>query len=257
MKRRWNVSLWAGFLVTLTAPVTYLGVFVRFPVTRDFPWATLLIFGAGLTLIFRGLARAYREPGLYRGKIAGPILMSLGLGLLALFAFGTFYLPRQLPPSEGAPRAGHKAPDFTLPDADGRPVALSELLGSGAGGAGTASGVRLVAISVDPPEINREHCRKQGYTYTFLSDSKAEVIRRYDLLHAGAGPGGSDVSRPAEFLIDSTGTVRWVNLTESYVVRARPDRILKAVDDLGLAPRPRDRARRIVDTLPAPVLIGA
>ncbi len=102
-----------------------------------------------------------------------------------------------------------------------------------------ARGVRLVAISVDPPEINREHCRKQGYTYTFLSDTKSEVIRRYDLVHAGAGQDGGDVARPAEFLIDSTGTVRWVNLTHSLAVRARPEQILKAVDDLGLAPTPR------------------
>jgi len=52
-----------------------------------------------------------------------------------------------------------------------------------------ARGVRLAAISVDPPETNREHCRKQGYTYTFLSDPKAEVIRRYNLLHPRGGPG--------------------------------------------------------------------
>ena len=95
--------------------------------------------------------------------------------------------------------------------------------------------VRLLAISVDPPETNREHCRKQGYTYTFLSDTNSEVIRRYDLVHAGGGPAGADISRPAEFLIDSTGTVRWVNLTGSILVRARPEPILKAVDDLGLA----------------------
>jgi len=98
--------------------------------------------------------------------------------------------------------------------------------------------VRLVAISVDPPEINRDHCRKQGYTYTFLSDMKSEVIRLYDLEHAGGGPGGTDISRPAEFLIDATGTVRWANLTKSFIVRARPEEILKAVDDLGLAPEP-------------------
>ena len=95
--------------------------------------------------------------------------------------------------------------------------------------------VRLVAISVDPPEINLEHCRKQGYTYTFLSDTKSEAIRAYDLAHAGGGPGGADIGRPAEFLIDSTGTVRWVNLTDSILVRARPEQILKEVDGLGLA----------------------
>jgi len=99
--------------------------------------------------------------------------------------------------------------------------------------------VRLVGISVDPPEINREHCRREGYTFTFLSDTNSEVIRLYDLLHEGAGPEGRDISRPAEFLIDSAGAVRWVNLTNSFAVRARPDQVLKAVDELGLAPASR------------------
>ncbi len=97
-----------------------------------------------------------------------------------------------------------------------------------------ARGIRLVAISVDPPEVSRSHCQKQGYTYTFLSDPKAEVIRRYDLLHAGAGPNGADIARPAEFLVDSRRIVRWVNLTEDVRVRARPEQILEAVDKLGL-----------------------
>lgn len=99
-----------------------------------------------------------------------------------------------------------------------------------------ARGVRLVAISVDPPEITREHRRTQGYTFTFLADTTGEVLRRYDLVHAEAGPGGADIARPAEFLIDSTGTVRWRGLTDSYAVRARPEEILKAIDDLGLSP---------------------
>ncbi len=90
----------------------------------------------------------------------------------------------------------------------------------------------MAAISVDAPEVNRRHCQKLGFTYTFLSDSKAEVIRRYDLLHPGGGPKGSDVARPAEFLIDATGAIRWVNLTESLAVRARPDQVLKAFDEL-------------------------
>jgi peroxiredoxin len=74
----------------------------------------------------------------------------------------------------------------------------------------------MVAISVDPPEINRRQRQKLGFTYTFLSDPKAEVIRRYDLLHAGAGPKRADIARPAEFLIDSTGTIRWVKSHRKY-----------------------------------------
>jgi hypothetical protein len=58
------------------------------------------------------------------------------------------------------------------------------------------------------------------------------VIRRYDLLHAGQGENGQDISRPAEFLLDSTGTVRWMMLTENYWVRARPEQILEVASQL-------------------------
>lgn len=93
-------------------------------------------------------------------------------------------------------------------------------------------GVRPVAISVDSPEQSRDLSQQAGYTFTFLSDPKAEVIRRYDLVHAGAGIDGQDIARPAEFLVDSSGTVRWVNLTENYWVRARPEQILEVAKTL-------------------------
>lgn len=83
-----------------------------------------------------------------------------------------------------------------------------------------------MAISVDKPEVTRDLMQKAGYTFTFLSDPNTEVIRRYDLVHAGAGENGHDIARPAEFLVDTSGTVRWVNLTENYWIRARPDDIL-------------------------------
>ena len=89
-----------------------------------------------------------------------------------------------------------------------------------------------MAISVDSAEVSRELCNKAGYTYTFLSDPKADVVRRYDLVHAGAGIDGQDIARPAEFLVDSSGTVRWVNLTENYWVRARPEQITAAAKAL-------------------------
>lgn len=94
-----------------------------------------------------------------------------------------------------------------------------------------ARGIRPVAISVDRPEVSRDHCRKQGFTYTFLSDPRADVIRDYDLLHP-QGRGDQPIARPAEFLLDSTGTVRWVNLTESYWIRATPQQMLQASNSI-------------------------
>jgi peroxiredoxin len=95
-----------------------------------------------------------------------------------------------------------------------------------------ARGIRIVGISIDPPEINRRQSQKLGYSFPLLSDPKAEVIRRYDVLHPGAGPKGADIARPAEFLIDSNGMVRWVNLTENIAVRARPEQVFDAFNQI-------------------------
>jgi peroxiredoxin len=94
-----------------------------------------------------------------------------------------------------------------------------------------ARGIRLLAISVDPVDTNKRHCQAMGYTFPFLSDTNRQVIRRYDLLHPGAGPKKTDIARPAEFLVDPSGTIRWVNLTESVAVRARPEQVLKTFDE--------------------------
>ena len=67
-----------------------------------------------------------------------------------------------------------------------------------------------------------------GYTFPFLSDPNAEAIKRWDLLHEGQGTDGGAIARPAEFLLDSQGVVRWLNLTENYWVRARPEQLLEA-----------------------------
>ena len=96
------------------------------------------------------------------------------------------------------------------------------------------AGIRVVAISVDAPEKTREYMiQKAGYTFTFLSDPKLEAIRRYDLVHAGAvGAKGADIARPAEFLIDPSGTIRWRMVTENLFVRARPEQILEIAKSL-------------------------
>ena len=144
MKRRWNTAIWAGFLIVVLALVAYPTVFVRFSATRDVPWATVLLFGTGLLLLGHGLRRAFREPQLYRGRIAGPVLMVLGLALVGFFLYSAYVIARQLPAAEGAPRIGQRVPEFTLPDKDGHPVSLTELLGTGAAAAGRANGVLLI-----------------------------------------------------------------------------------------------------------------
>jgi len=94
----------------------------------------------------------------------------------------------------------------------------------------TVRGVHIAAISVDSVDTNRGHAQKTHFTFPLLSDADAAVIRRYDVLHRGAGPKNTDIARPAEFYVDANGTVQWVNLTENIAVRARPEQALSAID---------------------------
>jgi hypothetical protein len=128
--KRLNWQIWAGFLLTLFASLSYFFIFVNYPSTRDFPWATLLLFGVALVLVFFGLRRAYSSnrtrPLL--SKIGGSVLATLSLAIMALFIFAFFVFATWLPSSSGAPQVGQKAPDFSLQDSNGDQVTLSDLL---------------------------------------------------------------------------------------------------------------------------------
>jgi hypothetical protein len=137
MPRQRNFHPLAGFLVCLVAFASYPLFFFRYPVTRDVPWVNWLLFALGLALAGVGLLRPFRRPERYRGRIVAPILAVLSLGVAGLFLFGTLYASRQLPAAQHAPKVGEKAPDFTLPDSQGRPVRLSALLASPVAGAAT------------------------------------------------------------------------------------------------------------------------
>jgi len=127
-KRSWNWLLWIGFLFVIGGFFSYT-FFAQFPITRDFPWANLLLFAAGGICLVVGLFRAFGKTKVYRGKIFGPILATLAILMFALLSYVLFYELRQVPPSTGAPRVGQKAPEFTLPDQDGKDVGLGDLVG--------------------------------------------------------------------------------------------------------------------------------
>jgi mycoredoxin-dependent peroxiredoxin len=83
------------------------------------------------------------------------------------------------------------------------------------------AGIRVAAISVDPPDDSRALAEAKGYSFRLLSDPDMKVIAQYDLVDPI-----DTVARPAEFLVDATGMVRWRNLTSSVYIRATPDQVL-------------------------------
>ena len=254
-----NWPLWSGFFLSPIAFLSYPFVFERWPVTRDFPWVNLLLFGLSALLLVTGLRRTF-APGRMRWLrvTSALIATTLSVVIFANFAMSVFVHARHLPASAHAPQVGERAPAFTLPDESGALVSLAALLSptpiSGASArkgvllmfsmyAGcracnseyrgiqqhlaefSALGVRPVVISIDPPDVSRALSREAGYTFTFLSDPSLAVIRRYDVANG-------EEARPAEFLLDSDGIVRWRNLTNNMFVRARPEQILKAVETM-------------------------
>jgi peroxiredoxin len=72
---------------------------------------------------------------------------------------------------------------------------------------------------------------KLGLEFPILADTERLALLAFDVVHAGAGPGGSDIARPATFIFDG-GMLRWRDLTPNYRVRPRAGEVLAAVDEI-------------------------
>ena len=123
-----NWQIWAGFLLSLIAAFSYPFVFVRWPVTREFPWANLVLFAIALVFLFLGLRRAFKPDKRIVTKVFSSLAAAFGVGLLAALLFMFFVMGTWLPASTGAPQIGQKAPTCTLTDPNDKPVTLAQLL---------------------------------------------------------------------------------------------------------------------------------
>jgi peroxiredoxin len=67
---------------------------------------------------------------------------------------------------------------------------------------------------------------QHGIEFSVLADKELQAIDAFGLRHKGASIDGSDIARPAVFLLDSTGVVKWRFLTDNWRVRVRPQEII-------------------------------
>jgi peroxiredoxin len=89
----------------------------------------------------------------------------------------------------------------------------------------------IFAVAVDPVDDNARVVEQLGLGYQILADPELAAVDAYGVRHDDAGP-DHPIARPASFLIDKQGVIRWRDLTENYRYRPRPETILTEIDRL-------------------------
>lgn len=120
--RNWKPLL--ALLLALLAFLTNLVVFMRPPGERAIPLLSLALAAVALIVLAAGIRKAFAQN---RGKILSSVVGALALLVCGITVFA-YVQARKLPKSEGAPKVGQKAPDFTLTDSTGKQVSLAQLL---------------------------------------------------------------------------------------------------------------------------------
>lgn len=147
-------------------------------------------------------------------------------------------------------KVGDSAPDFTLPDAQGRPVRFHDLLGQGCvvlffyprdGSLGctqqacsfrdayeklTDAGVTVVGVSGDSSESHETFAQRNRLPYTLLSDRDGDVREQFGVPRTfGLLPGRTT------YIIDRRGVVRHI-FDSQFRPNAHVDEALRVVKKL-------------------------
>ena len=141
----------------------------------------------------------------------------------------------RFPPPKPNVSVGSQIFDFTLSDAEGHSLSPASFKGRSllvlvfdrgvwndgcrkrlrALGAAApelrAAGAEIAAITSDPPAEAKTYFDKAGLPFPLLSDPDAHVIRLFGLVHEG-GRNGYDAARPALFILDREGIVRYADV---------------------------------------------
>lgn len=168
---------------------------------------------------------------------------------------------------ETALKLGATAPDFELPDADGKPVKLAALRAKGpviltwyrgvwcpfcnlqlhayqqSLSEFQSLGATLVAISSQLPDSSRQTAEKSDLQFPVLSDVGSKVGRQYGLiytlpdgmrtdLHKYNGEGSRELPLAATYVVDASGKIVYAMVTADYSQRAEPADIIEALKKL-------------------------
>ena len=85
-----------------------------------------------------------------------------------------------------------------------------------------SEGADVVAISVDNPQKSGELSNKLKLPFPILSDVDHKIIDAYDLYNAEG-----KIAKPATYILDTKGIVRWAFFEEDYKIRPLDDVIIE------------------------------
>ena len=91
------------------------------------------------------------------------------------------------------------------------------------------AGARLVAISAQFVEENRKLAIANDFAFPILSDFDLKVIGKLGMVHEHAAPNGTSAAKPATYVVDRRGKVRWIYASNTIRNRPDPKDILAAV----------------------------
>ena len=153
-------------------------------------------------------------------------------------------------------KVGDLALDFILPDIELKPRTLKEFLGKKVVlaffvGAFTSTctkevcefrdsmarlvdlNAQVVGISVNDPFSNRAFAEKNRLPFPVLSDYNRDVIKQWGLeLFDFAGLKGYTVAKRSIFILDETGIVRYIWISEDPSIEPNYDEIQKALEQI-------------------------
>ena len=89
--------------------------------------------------------------------------------------------------------------------------------------------MRLVAVVAQKAEAVRRYVEETGLAYDILIDETREVAKSYGVWHAW-GLDAYNIARPAVFLIDRSGVIRYSFIGRRQDQYPAPEEVEKAID---------------------------
>ncbi len=150
-------------------------------------------------------------------------------------------------------KVGDNAPDFALPDAlTGETVRLADLLGRPLlvyFGRGTwcptcrkwmseidrnmptleKRHARVVTIMAQDPARMQEYLKSHPHSFPVLADAERRVVKEYGV-YVRANFESINIARPANFVLDAAGTIRFIHISSIQIEFASFADILATLD---------------------------